>query len=70
MDPPPQITAEDIAVLQDVMNGIQTMWNSMVDAAGSVRERAINIGFGPEAADQIGLMAFGQVLALTKKEDA
>lgn len=65
------ISPEDIANLQNVMNGIETMWNSMVDAAGQVRMRAISIGFGPEASDQIGLLAFNHVLSLTgAKEEA
>lgn len=65
-----QIGPEDLADLQNVMNGIETMWNSMVDAAGQVRARAIAIGFGPEVADQIGLRAFEHVIDLTNKVDA
>lgn len=56
---------EELLNLQILMNGIETMWNSMVDAAGAVRGRAISIGFGPEAADEIGVMAFRHVLSLT-----
>jgi hypothetical protein len=58
------MTSEELLNLQTLMNGIETMWNSMVDAAGAVRARAIAIGFGPEAADQIGIMAFNHVLGL------
>ena len=62
------IGPEDIADLQNVMNGIEAMWNSMVDSAGQVRTRAIAMGFGPEAADQIGLLAFNHVLTLTGRD--
>lgn len=56
------VTAEDIATLQGMMNGLESMWNAMLDAAGGVRGRAIDLGFAPEVADQIGLLAFSNVL--------
>lgn len=56
------VTIEDLANLQSMMNGLSAMWNAMLDAAGGVRGRAIEIGFSPEAADQIGLLAFRNVL--------
>ena len=59
------ITPEELAEIQEAMNGIETAWNSMVDSAGKVRARAIELGFGPETADQIGMAAFNHVISLT-----
>jgi len=65
---PGVITAEDIANLQTLMNGLEAMWNAMLDTAGNVRSRAIQIGFSEEAADEIGKLAFLHVLEASKPE--
>ena len=64
-----RVTPEDIAGMQDAMNGIEAVWNTVLDTAGKVRGRAIEIGFGPEAADQIGMLAFSQAIRMSRGEE-
>lgn len=53
---------EELAQLQETLNTLQAQWNMVLDAAGLVRQRALTIGFAPEAADQIGVIAFKNVI--------